>query len=163
MKRGCNLLTCSIHDLAYRINHLSNKTSNAPPRKISPCGYGRRRRRSLLRRSAAPAHGEGAIWITPHCKPRDVTRLKHWLKRQSAVCPEPFSYAGSVCWNTTDSSFAGTKMENYKVQAAGTSFSVLYQRGKTKDKDLGHLRRMSVCVKWVRQFCFVRKRSRSLN
>ncbi|XP_053478236.1 uncharacterized protein admb [Ictalurus furcatus] len=61
MKRGCNLLTCSIHDLAYRISHLSNKTNNAPPRKISPCGYGRRRRRSLLRRSTAPAHREGHL------------------------------------------------------------------------------------------------------
>ncbi|XP_047008832.2 uncharacterized protein admb [Ictalurus punctatus] len=61
MKRGCNLPTCSIHDLAYRINHLSNKTNNAPPRKISPCGYGRRRRRSLLRRSTAPAHRAGHL------------------------------------------------------------------------------------------------------
>ncbi|XP_026783415.1 pro-adrenomedullin [Pangasianodon hypophthalmus] len=61
MKRGCNLLTCSIHDLAYRINQLSNKTNNAPQRKISPCGYGRRRRRSLLRRSTAPAQGEGHL------------------------------------------------------------------------------------------------------
>ncbi|KAF7699010.1 hypothetical protein HF521_003752 [Silurus meridionalis] len=52
VKRGCNLVTCSIHELAYRISQLSTKTNNAPPRKISPCGYGRRRRRSLLRRSS---------------------------------------------------------------------------------------------------------------
>ncbi|TSK38520.1 ADM [Bagarius yarrelli] len=61
MKRGCNLLTCAIHDLAYRIKQLSNKTSNAPPRKLSPCGYGRRRRRALLRRSTAPTHREGHL------------------------------------------------------------------------------------------------------
>lgn len=102
-----------------------------------------------------------AIWISPPCKPRDVTHLKNLLKRQYAVCPEPFSYFGSVCWNTTDNSFAGTKVGNYHVQAAGTSFSVLYQRDRTKDKDSGHLERMSICIKWVRQFCFVRKRSRS--
>ncbi|TSK38470.1 ADM [Bagarius yarrelli] len=51
-KRGCNLLTCSVHDLAYRISHLSNKMDNAPLHKISPCGYGRRRRRYLPQRSA---------------------------------------------------------------------------------------------------------------
>ncbi|KAM9481344.1 uncharacterized protein admb [Clarias gariepinus] len=62
VKRGCNLLTCSIHDLAYRLhNTLKNKPNNAPPRKISPCGYGRRRRRSLLQRTIAPAHGEGQL------------------------------------------------------------------------------------------------------
>lgn len=102
-----------------------------------------------------------AIWISPCCKPRDMTRLKNWFKHQSAVCPEPFSYFGSVCWNTTDNSFVGTKMRNYHVQAAGTSFSILHQRDRTKDKDSSHLETMSVCVKWVRQFCFVRKRSRS--
>ncbi|XP_026783051.1 pro-adrenomedullin-like [Pangasianodon hypophthalmus] len=57
-KRGCNLLTCSVHDLAYRISQLSNKMNNAPLHKISPCGYGRRRRRSLLQRSTAPTHGD---------------------------------------------------------------------------------------------------------
>ncbi|KAK3570220.1 hypothetical protein QTP86_017046, partial [Hemibagrus guttatus] len=57
-KRGCNLLTCSVHDLVYRISQLSNKMNNAPLHKISPCGYGRRRRHSLLRRSAAQIHVE---------------------------------------------------------------------------------------------------------
>ncbi|XP_060734630.1 pro-adrenomedullin-like [Tachysurus vachellii] len=55
-KRGCNLLTCSVHDLAYRLSKLSNKMNNAPLHKISPCGFGRRRRRSLFRRSAAQTH-----------------------------------------------------------------------------------------------------------
>lgn len=100
------------------------------------------------------------------CKPRDATCLKKWLKHQSTICPEPLSYVGSVCWNTTDNFFAGTKIGNYHIQAAGTSFSVLYQWDGTKDKDLGKLE-ISLCVKCVRKlpfffsFFFVRKRSRS--
>ncbi|XP_060778927.1 pro-adrenomedullin [Neoarius graeffei] len=61
MKRGCNLITCSIHDLAYRITQISNRTNIAPPHKIGPCGYGRRRRRSLFQRFSAPAHREGHL------------------------------------------------------------------------------------------------------
>ncbi|XP_053478811.1 pro-adrenomedullin-like [Ictalurus furcatus] len=57
-KRACNLLTCSVHDLAYRISQLNNKKNNAPNHNISPCGYGRRRRRSLLQCSAAQTHGK---------------------------------------------------------------------------------------------------------
>ncbi|XP_058244193.1 pro-adrenomedullin-like [Hemibagrus wyckioides] len=57
-KRGCNLLTCSVHDLAYRISQLSNRMNNAPLHKISPCGYGRRRRRSLPQHSAVQTHVE---------------------------------------------------------------------------------------------------------
>ncbi|XP_053356971.1 pro-adrenomedullin-like [Clarias gariepinus] len=57
-KRGCNLLTCSVHDLAYRISQLSKKRNNAPIHKISPCGYGRRRRRSLLHRFIGPTYEE---------------------------------------------------------------------------------------------------------
>ncbi|XP_036440971.1 pro-adrenomedullin isoform X2 [Colossoma macropomum] len=61
VKRGCNLLTCSVHDLAHRLNQLRERTNNAPPDKISPHGYGRRRRRSLPQLSAAETGGQGRV------------------------------------------------------------------------------------------------------
>ncbi|XP_017551166.1 pro-adrenomedullin [Pygocentrus nattereri] len=61
VKRGCNLLTCSVHDLAHRLNQLRERTNNAPPAKISPHGYGRRRRRSLPQLSAAETGGQGHV------------------------------------------------------------------------------------------------------
>lgn len=50
-RQGCSLGTCTVHDLAHRLHMLSNKmkTSTAPVDKISPQGYGRRRR-------SLPAH-----------------------------------------------------------------------------------------------------------
>ncbi|KAL1007216.1 hypothetical protein UPYG_G00083570 [Umbra pygmaea] len=42
---GCALGTCTVHDLAHRIHQLNNKQKiGAPIDKISPQGYGRRRR-----------------------------------------------------------------------------------------------------------------------
>ncbi|XP_052006376.1 pro-adrenomedullin-like [Xyrauchen texanus] len=43
---GCSLGTCSVHVLAHRLHDLNNKLKigNAPVDKISPLGYGRRRR-----------------------------------------------------------------------------------------------------------------------
>ncbi|XP_076148925.1 adrenomedullin a [Alosa pseudoharengus] len=43
---GCSLGTCTVHDLAHRLNQLNNrlKITQAPLDKISPQGYGRRRR-----------------------------------------------------------------------------------------------------------------------
>ncbi|XP_051987230.1 adrenomedullin a [Xyrauchen texanus] len=43
---GCSLGTCSVHVLAHRLHDLNNKLKigNAPADKISPLGYGRRRR-----------------------------------------------------------------------------------------------------------------------
>lgn len=43
---GCSLGTCTVHVLAHRVHDLNNrlKIGNAPPEKISPLGYGRRRR-----------------------------------------------------------------------------------------------------------------------
>lgn len=99
--------------------------------------------------------------MSPLWNPRDATRLKNWFKRQSVVCPEHFSYDGSVCWNTTDNFFTERKMGNYNVHSAGTIFSILHQRDRTKDKDSGYLERMSACLKWVRQLCFVWKKSKS--
>ncbi|XP_034046768.1 adrenomedullin a [Thalassophryne amazonica] len=43
-RTGCSLGTCTVHDLAHRLHQLSNKLRSAPPSKISPQGYGRRRR-----------------------------------------------------------------------------------------------------------------------
>ncbi|KAL7878704.1 hypothetical protein AOLI_G00096780 [Acnodon oligacanthus] len=66
VKRGCNLLTCSVHDLAHRLNQLRERTNNAPPAKISPHGYGRRRRRSLPQLSAAEMGGQGHVKLNRH-------------------------------------------------------------------------------------------------
>lgn len=45
-RHGCSLGTCTVHDLAHRLHQLGNKykIENAPVEKISPQGYGRRRR-----------------------------------------------------------------------------------------------------------------------
>ncbi|XP_057702794.1 adrenomedullin a isoform X2 [Corythoichthys intestinalis] len=43
-RQGCSLGTCSVHDLAHRLQLYNNKLNTAPPVKISPHGYGRRRR-----------------------------------------------------------------------------------------------------------------------
>lgn len=45
-RHGCSLGTCMVHDLAHRLHQLSNKykIDIAPVQKISPQGYGRRRR-----------------------------------------------------------------------------------------------------------------------
>ncbi|CAJ1056149.1 ADM-like [Xyrichtys novacula] len=45
---GCVLITCSYHDLLYKLHQLNSKvTVSAPKDKLDPTGYGRRRR-SLL-------------------------------------------------------------------------------------------------------------------
>ncbi|TKS70185.1 ADM Adrenomedullin [Collichthys lucidus] len=45
-RHGCSLGTCTVHDLAHRLHQLNNKfkIEIAPVDKISPQGYGRRRR-----------------------------------------------------------------------------------------------------------------------
>ncbi|XP_022621090.1 ADM [Seriola dumerili] len=50
-RQGCSLGTCTVHDLAHRLHQLNNrlKIGSAPVDKISPQGYGRRRR-------SVPAH-----------------------------------------------------------------------------------------------------------
>ncbi|XP_059210905.1 adrenomedullin a [Centropristis striata] len=43
--KGCSLGTCTVHDLAHRLHQLNNKLKiTVPVMKISPQGYGRRRR-----------------------------------------------------------------------------------------------------------------------
>ncbi|XP_061606538.1 adrenomedullin a [Phyllopteryx taeniolatus] len=53
-RQGCSLGTCSVHDLAHRLHILNSKlkTCNAPTSKLSPHGYGRRRRALPARRLA---------------------------------------------------------------------------------------------------------------
>ncbi|NXL83669.1 ADML protein, partial [Alectura lathami] len=45
-RSGCRFGTCTLHNLAYQIHHLTDKYKDgtAPVSKISPQGYGRRRR-----------------------------------------------------------------------------------------------------------------------
>lgn len=47
--RGCRFGTCTMQNLAHQIYQYTDKDkdTSAPPKKLSPQGYGRRRRRSL--------------------------------------------------------------------------------------------------------------------
>ncbi|XP_023859144.1 pro-adrenomedullin [Salvelinus sp. IW2-2015] len=56
---GCSLGTCTVHDLAHRIHQLNNKLKigSAPIDKISPQGYGRRRRSLPERRATLRLEG----------------------------------------------------------------------------------------------------------
>ncbi|XP_019332357.1 pro-adrenomedullin isoform X1 [Alligator mississippiensis] len=56
MRMGCRFGTCTVQQLAHQIYQLTDKEKDgaAPASKISPQGYGRRRRRSLPR---PPARG----------------------------------------------------------------------------------------------------------
>ncbi|XP_077177905.1 pro-adrenomedullin [Paroedura picta] len=49
LRVSCKMGTCSVAKLADQLYHLNNKDkdANAPPRKLSPHGYGRRRRSIL--------------------------------------------------------------------------------------------------------------------
>lgn len=45
---GCNLVTCSVHELAHRLHSINkHKPDSVPLDKMGANGYGRRRRRSL--------------------------------------------------------------------------------------------------------------------
>ncbi|KPP66119.1 adrenomedullin 1-like [Scleropages formosus] len=78
----CSLGTCTVHDLAHRLHVLNNKfkIGSAPIDKISPLGYGRRRR-SLPTRQAAPLT-KGLqfqpVWRTGESR---VRRLEKLLRR----------------------------------------------------------------------------------
>lgn len=63
---GCRFGTCSVQKLAHQIYQLTDKDKDgvAPRNKISPQGYGRRRRRSL------PAAGPGRTLLSPQPQPR---------------------------------------------------------------------------------------------
>lgn len=61
-RQGCSLPTCTVHDLAHRLHQLNNKLKIgvAPVEKISPQGYGRRRR-SVPERSLSLRLDQGRI------------------------------------------------------------------------------------------------------
>lgn len=56
---GCALGTCTMHDLAHRLQQLNNKLKFAPAEKMGALGYGRRRR-SVPERRMALERGEQA-------------------------------------------------------------------------------------------------------
>lgn len=65
-RAGCNLATCSVHELAHLLNIMHTKTSNAPSEKIGSGGYGRRRRRSFPSKHPALNFHEGRLklaWV----------------------------------------------------------------------------------------------------
>lgn len=53
-RHGCSLGTCTVHDLAHRLHQLNIQLNvgSAPADKISPQGYGRRRRSLPVQRVA---------------------------------------------------------------------------------------------------------------
>ncbi|XP_075402201.1 pro-adrenomedullin isoform X2 [Tenrec ecaudatus] len=59
---GCRFGTCTVQKLAHQIYQLTDKDKDgtAPRNKISPQGYGRRRRRSLTQ--AGPGQAPGWTW-----------------------------------------------------------------------------------------------------
>ncbi|KAM8969442.1 pro-adrenomedullin isoform 2-T2 [Sarcophilus harrisii] len=55
LRIGCRFGTCTLQNLAHQIYQFTDKDKDdsAPPNKISPQGYGRRRRRSIAEGSRA--------------------------------------------------------------------------------------------------------------
>ncbi|KAJ8396733.1 hypothetical protein AAFF_G00015710 [Aldrovandia affinis] len=77
---GCSLGTCTVHDLAHRIHQLNNKfRTGAPMDKISPQGYGRRRRSLPQRRVTLRPEGGGGGRLRPAW--RTVRGLEDLLRR----------------------------------------------------------------------------------
>ncbi|XP_054827948.1 pro-adrenomedullin [Eublepharis macularius] len=62
LRVSCKMGTCSVANLADQLYHLNNKEkdANAPTRKISPHGYGRRRRSLLDTLSALKSSSAGS-------------------------------------------------------------------------------------------------------
>ncbi|XP_058485726.1 adrenomedullin a [Solea solea] len=81
-RQGCSLGTCTVHDLAHRLHQLNNKlkTGVAPPIKISPIGYGRKRRSLPQDRVAQREERDG---LRPEWRISDsqVHKLTALLKR----------------------------------------------------------------------------------
>lgn len=80
-RQGCILGTCTYHDLAHRLHQFNSKNGvNAPPDKISPQGYGRRRR-SLPERRVTLRLEQGRlrpVWSTNESQ---VHKLEALLRR----------------------------------------------------------------------------------
>ncbi|XP_037551558.1 adrenomedullin a [Nematolebias whitei] len=81
-RQGCSLGTCTVHDLAHRLHELNSKGRivSAPVVKISPHGYGRRRR-SLPERRVTLRLEKGELrpeWSTNNSQ---VHKLEALLRR----------------------------------------------------------------------------------
>lgn len=81
-RQGCSLGTCTVHDLAHRLHELGNKfkIGTAPIDKISPQGYGRRRR-SLPERRVTLRMEQGRLRPVWSITDSQVHKLKALLRR----------------------------------------------------------------------------------
>ncbi|XP_068172560.1 adrenomedullin a [Antennarius striatus] len=81
-RQGCSLGTCTVHDLAHRLHQINNKLkiSIAPIEKISPQGYGRRRR-SLPERRVTLRLAEGGLRPVWSVNASQVHKLEALLRR----------------------------------------------------------------------------------
>lgn len=81
-RQGCSLGTCTVHDLAHRLHQLNNKMKigSAPVEKISPQGYGRRRR-SLPERTLSLQLYRGRIQPVWSQTNSQVYKLEALLRR----------------------------------------------------------------------------------
>lgn len=81
-RQGCSLGTCTVHDLAHRLHELGNKfkIGSAPVDKISPQGYGRRRR-SLPERRVTLRMEQGRLKPMWSITGSQVHKLEALLRR----------------------------------------------------------------------------------
>lgn len=81
-RQGCSLGTCTVHDLAHRLHELGNKykIGSAPIDKISPQGYGRRRR-SLPERRVTLRMEQGRLKPVWSITDSQVDKLEALLRR----------------------------------------------------------------------------------
>ncbi|KAM4596293.1 adrenomedullin a [Fundulus diaphanus] len=80
--KGCALGTCAVHDLAHRIQQLKDNRlkSDAPIHKMSPQGYGRRRR-SVPERQVSLRLEKGRLRPVWRLNNSQVHKLEALLRR----------------------------------------------------------------------------------
>ncbi|XP_015238929.1 adrenomedullin a [Cyprinodon tularosa] len=80
--KGCVLGTCTVHDLAHRLQQLNNKKlkTGAPIDKMSPQGYGRRRR-SVPERQLSLKVEKGRLRPVWRLNDSQVHKLEALLRR----------------------------------------------------------------------------------
>ncbi|MBN3322464.1 ADML protein, partial [Atractosteus spatula] len=82
-RTGCSLSTCSVNDLAHRLYQIGDKqrVHSAPLHKISPTGYGRRRRSLPESRVTFQRLGGKlkAVWVGT--RTNQVQKLEDLLRR----------------------------------------------------------------------------------
>lgn len=79
-RQGCSLGTCTVHDLAHRLHQLNHKLGSAPPEKLSPQGYGRRRR-SVPQRTLSLRLDQGRIRPVWSQRDSQLHKLETLLRR----------------------------------------------------------------------------------